>query len=1108
MQRLPARFLALAGLIAILLIAFFQFRESLIAESLARALGADVGIRQVNSLYLTGISVSGLTIATENTLFSADVVDLSVDLSDYLFNDQITVEHIQLTNANLIMTQTSSQPEAEVSLPIIVLKSFTVMNMRLDYEDADQDFVVIIEQCGSEQQTDSVQWKCNGSVEEEAVQVSGHYGLPDVAGNTEPFNLDLTWQDVALNVVGEMEHPTTLEDAQLTLELKADRSTPLLRLLGVNEVRDSPIELVANYWDTEVGFIVSTVGRIGEMQFTVGGSADSFKSPEKAALTVDLSGPSLYEAGALFDYLQFQDVPFSIEGRIVRGPDFGLTAEDILLTLEDGTVIGSLSMPAFPSTEDMSLAFGGDEISPTLLQPLVGTCELPKEKLAWYGQVNIAPDGTEAVDFTVAGTRHRLDVRGTLNTRNEPGAEDLAIRSSGFSLKEFGRCFDLVLPDVTTSLNTTFSWDDDLLTFRDISLDSSIVNASGTVFVGTGTDVPFTIDLAVSTPDARQLTESLFGDAGPLNSFRLGGDIRVSGDRNDIPDFSFQFSAGNHIGAIDGALGATTSLEGLILNLAMDGENLGELLVDPEAGTPSGQKFSFKSKLQHSNDTWRLEELLMTIASTRITGSGTTTGTGLLNTRIELNGAGDNLADLLGPWIDMPVPAVPFTVDVIAENLEQELHVKDFLLQMGEHQIASQMMIDNPPDFSGSHGSLTMSGPSTRELFDTLGIAQPMLDRPYELSFNIDGETDQLLINQFAANVGESDIRGFLTMAHGEPPTVHARLESESLYLPLFNPDMLDEPGETSSKQADVFPATPLPFDVLKRFDGSIQYEASKVWRSPDYATSIRLSLDVADGALSTREFTWEGEDARGELAATAIPVGDTYDITVSAQSDRLPLIWLLAGDAEPSGDTQFNLDIESHGVSVKELMANMNGTILFKGGPGQLKGNALHLYFGDFMHSIATRISDHRPNLTRISCTAGAINIVNGEANLSPGFLARTDKVDLFATGTINLDREKPDLAVLTKSRTGIGLSAAKVLAPRLKVKGTLASPKFQIDTTGTAVSAWLAVYSGGLSLIASGLWDRISGSSDACDDFYREARKRPEYNHYRRQSGGKSDT
>jgi hypothetical protein len=73
-----------------------------------------------------------------------------------------------------------------------------------------------------------------------------------------------------------------------------------------------------------------------------------------------------------------------------------------------------------------------------------------------------------------------------------------------------------------------------------------------------------------------------------------------------------------------------------------------------------------------------------------------------------------------------------------------------------------------------------------------------------------------------------------------------------------------------------------------------------------------------------------------------------------------------------------------------------------------------------------------------------------------------------------------------MTRPRTGIGISPAKILAPRLMVKGTLAKPKFSVDSKRSAISAYAAFISGGASVLATGLWSRVTRSTDPCKDMY----------------------
>jgi hypothetical protein len=97
----------------------------------------------------------------------------------------------------------------------------------------------------------------------------------------------------------------------------------------------------------------------------------------------------------------------------------------------------------------------------------------------------------------------------------------------------------------------------------------------------------------------------------------------------------------------------------------------------------------------------------------------------------------------------------------------------------------------------------------------------------------------------------------------------------------------------------------------------------------------------------------------------------------------------------------------------------------------------------------------------------------------------------ELIANGEVDLLSEKFYLSLVTKPRTGMGISPAKVIAPRLTVKGTLAKPSFSVDSKSTAISTYAAFISGGASLLATSLWDRATRSKDPCHDLYKLALK-----------------
>lgn len=1106
MFRLTTR--RIAGLIAIILIVLaaglYSARELVVARVIGQAIGGTANISVISSMNLSGIQAKGIQLSNPDFRFRAGELILSIDIVEFLFNGNIFIRQASLHDAEAVITpeprqRTEGGDDKPVHVPLITLESFSVRDTRISYRDADQNFVVLLKQCDGSVAQQIVNWQCTGEVQDESVELRGKYGLPDEKGNAEPFSLAFNWQDIDMHVDGRMDHPLSLTGARLQLGLTAVRSMPLLELLGIREVRDSSIDLTASFQNSDSGVDLSMQGLAGGMEMKLSGKAASLETLAETEFNFDISGPSLYEAGAMLDYFRFEDEPFAMQGSISRTQAAGLVARDVRIVLKDGDLRAQLAMPRFPATDSMTLDLKGEQMSPSVLQPFAGTCGLPHEALDWQGNIRVDASGIERVDFDIQGPAHSLQVSGTLNTNNVPGAIDLHVTSGGFTFLELGQCFNLQLPEVSTRIETDFTWQSGLLTFRRIDLESGILNASGRLTVEPAKLVPFDMSLALSTRDARTLAAALVEDTGPLNSFALNGQLSIAGDRTSIPDFGFTFQAAGHDGSITGALGEPASLKNLDLQVNLAGSNLRSILIDPEQRSDAAQPFSISTNLRRTDDSWLLSDIQLAIVNTEIMGSARITDEPRLHgSSVQLSGKGGNFENLLGPWLDTPIPNEPFELDIVAQHNTGGLDIGNLDLRIGGHHLKAALLIASLPDLSRSRGSVELSGPSTVALMRLLNQSLPVLDRPYELSLEIEGDPESITANNIKAAAGESDLMGWLKYTATSPPAISVDLQSNNLYLPLLNPSLLEGKQTDGPKRRFVFPDDPLPLELLERFNGNLKYSAARVWVDPAYGTSVNADLVIADGGISTRQFSWEGVHAKGSLSASLKPDADSHVLQLSAESDRLPIIWLLAGDSEPSTGTSFHLDVTSRGGSIRRLMSALNGTMLFKGGGGRIKGRKLNLFFGDFLQTVASNITENKEPNTLITCTAGAVSFKNGMARVNPGFVARTDKVDVFATGEVNLTSEATDLTILTKSRTGIGLSAAKVVAPRLKVKGTLAEPKFQVDTTGTAINTWLALYSGGMSLVASGLWDRITSAGDSCNSLYTEAKTQAAYRHY----------
>jgi hypothetical protein len=69
-----------------------------------------------------------------------------------------------------------------------------------------------------------------------------------------------------------------------------------------------------------------------------------------------------------------------------------------------------------------------------------------------------------------------------------------------------------------------------------------------------------------------------------------------------------------------------------------------------------------------------------------------------------------------------------------------------------------------------------------------------------------------------------------------------------------------------------------------------------------------------------------------------------------------------------------------------------------------------------------------------------------------------------------------------VTKPRKGIGISASMITNPYIKLGGTLADPSIELKPIEAVTSTGVAVATLGLSLVAKGMFDRITAERKVC--------------------------
>jgi hypothetical protein len=152
---------------------------------------------------------------------------------------------------------------------------------------------------------------------------------------------------------------------------------------------------------------------------------------------------------------------------------------------------------------------------------------------------------------------------------------------------------------------------------------------------------------------------------------------------------------------------------------------------------------------------------------------------------------------------------------------------------------------------------------------------------------------------------------------------------------------------------------------------------------------------------------------------------------------------------------------------------------------------------FGDFLTQTLATINPfvkQDPN-TDVVCGVYFVDVKDGVIAIDPGAVLQTDKLNIFATGVVDLNTEKLNVRFDTAARKGIGVSAGSFVNPFVQIGGTMSSPRLTLDPKGAVVEGGVAVATVGLSIVAKGLWGRWFATKDPCGKFIEEAKKQGRY-------------
>lgn len=573
---------------------------------------------------------------------------------------------------------------------------------------------------------------------------------------------------------------------------------------------------------------------------------------------------------------------------------------------------------------------------------------------------------------------------------------------------------------------------------------------------------------------------TLTGDVGPLSALASGRDIRMA----------IQAAVGNLRLEIKGGLGRLNPLDGADLTLKMENPDLGAMLKKLHLPVFATGALSVNARLADAGTLTKLDlDAKLGDITAKVNGTLRTLGLPGSDLRFEAS-----VADAARLAAAFDVTGLP------AEVLGVSGHVTSSRTQIKLDGINAKFAGAN----AKANGTIRLSrglGADIRfdlaaESLSKLRGGLPAI--PLTMNGNYAGGRDKDELKDVKGRIGETEISGWASMARTGSRHIDADLASLRIDLTPFAGKKADSAGKTKPKPSPqepkkyVFDETPLPLASLKGIDAKLHLVAAEVLLSEGALRDVDATLIVDGGRLTLEgraKDRFEGTLGGSVVLAAAGDGAADLNLKVAVKNLRTGLV---AGGAVEPGQvppTSVELDLRAKGASARQMASSANGRVLVSQGPGKIESGAIGMFGGDILGQLANRLNPFAAQdpYTQLECTVARVDIVDGQATVRP-VLIQSQKVAVVASGKIDLHTEALALNFNTRPRRGIGVTAGMFTNPFIELAGTLVSPRIGVGAKGAASGA-AAAATGGVTVLAQGLLDRLLGQQDLCKQTLDEA-------------------
>lgn len=826
---------------------------------------------------------------------------------------------------------------------------------------------------------------------------------------------------------------------------------------------------------------------LADLRLVLEGAARDLPALAGVSAVARLSGP---DVGRIIERLglpPFAAGAFVLETQVVERDDgHHVRAEGDLGDIEvfaDGTVDRFIA----PRAAQFEFRLAGPDTK--YMAELFGIQGAPAEPFSVSGDLTAREGLATFRNTELSVGRNVVTVNGSMRRGELLPNGELRLTASGPNFSVLGPFLDRSgLPAAPFKVTADVQKQDDSWRINavDAEVGENTFAATGSVTVGRRADNE--IVFRAAGPNIAFLEDFTELRGLPEKPFAIGA--RLRSDPGGIAVDNGAATFGDNRLDIDGVIAVRPGLVGSRFDVRARGPQLRDIAV--LAGVPylPAGPFDAAVGLQFDEDLLRISEATarvgeLTAAVSGVAGLGARLG--FVDLDLALNGP-DAAQFVVFEWL-APFSGEAFAVTGgLLRNDASTLSLEELRVDVGGYHAAADGTISMSPESNDSDLRFSAGGPSLATVGEMFGV-KVLNNKEFTVTGAFTGTTTGFEVQDLLVTVGESDLHGDFAIDLRGKPRVSGVLQSDFLDLSERLASEAARSAETAEKEPGglYFSDEPITAPALQAADVDVEVQVARFRGKTLDASDLRVGVKIEEGALLIAPFSVSGPagHANGRMIFKPVPAGYELDMNLAVRDLHAGLLAGAEGDFATLPPISGQLALRGSGESLHDIMASSNGRISARQGAGEFKRLLTTVIFGDVITEVVRTINplDAGRRRTRLDCGIYDMTIVDGLVVLERVAM-QTDRLQTLVSGSINLQDERLNVTFRTKPREGLGITIGTVANAFLIVRGTLKEPRVVVDPKSSMTTTGAAVATGGLSLLARGLWNRVTAEGSICGE------------------------